>query len=429
VDIERIVSDGTDEAIASFVTHKALRPALVFCSSPERARDICIELIKISPAARGNAEVRSLASWVRQSFHQDWFASAAIERGIGIHTGRIPRSLAQLQIDLFDKGILDILVCTSSIIEGVNTVAKSVSIADSRIDRNPINYFTHENIKGRSGRMFRHFVGKVYLFHDPPPQDRTEIDLEYIDGDILPDAFIAGLDATDNPPLIARQQSLSSSIGLSPHVIREFSALTIPVLAGLAKGVNERIEAQRFGICWDGIPAWPRLKPTMELIWEHAKPRINGAPTAKSALRLLTIASIKKNVGLFIQEIADNERKGVDEGVDIALNFLKVMEYGLPLRLAALEAIIKDRWKDPRAQSVDYSSYIASMKSWFSIASASTYEEVGLPAQIIEKHNVEFKDRSLPEIVSEISDVADGEADEFIKMAEQMFLSRILPIT
>jgi len=167
----------------------------------------------------------------------------------------------------------------------------------------------------------------------------------------------------------------------------------------------------------------------MELIWEHAKPRINGAPTAKSALRLLTIASIKKNVGLFIQEVADNERRGVNEGVDIALNFLKIMEYGLTLRLAALEAIIKDLWKDSRAQSVDYSSYIASMKSWFSVASASTYEEVGLPTQIIEKYNINFKDKQISDILYEINDLASYETDEYIKNAERLFLSRILPIT
>lgn len=56
---------------------------------------------------------------------------------------------------------------------------------------------------------------------------------------------------------------------------------------------------------------------------------------------LLAIAERKKNVGAFIQEVATYERDGIDRGVDIALGFLKVMEYDLPLRLAALEAVIK----------------------------------------------------------------------------------------
>ncbi len=222
----------------------------------------------------------------------------------------MPRSLAQLQIDLFDRGILDILVCTSSIIEGVNTAAKSVSIADNQINRNPINFFTHENIKGRSGRMFRHFVGKVYLFHEPPSEQRTEVDLEYIYGDDLPDAFVAGIEEATEPPIIARQESISSAIGLSPHVIREFSSLSISTLSDLAKGVRARMDAQRFGICWDGMPPWPRLKSTIELIWECARPRTVSAPTSRSALRLLTIAAKQKNVGGFIKEIANDERTG-----------------------------------------------------------------------------------------------------------------------
>jgi hypothetical protein len=429
VDIERIKTDGSTASVASFVANEAIRPTLVFCSSPDRAREMCVELIKRLPVATDNVDASSLAEWTRQHFHEDWFASAAIERGIGIHTGRVPRALAQLEIELFDRGVLDVLVCTSSIIEGVNTAAKSVVIADRQIDRTPIDFFTHENIKGRSGRMFRHFVGKVYLFHDPPPQDRTEIDLEYVDGSALPDAFVAGLDAGEDPPLVARQQSLSSAIGLSSHVIREFSALSISNLESLVRGVRKRMEANRFGICWDGIPPWPRLKSTIELIWESARPRTTSAPTAPSALRLLTIAAKQKNVGAFIREVAINDRDGVNHGIDIALAFLKVMEYDLPLRLAALEAIIKDIWDDSRAQAVDYSRYISVIKSWFSVASASAFEEAGLPAQLVEKYASDARDETLSAIVSLIRDRLDDEPENLLTHAEHLFLSRVLPIT
>lgn len=428
VDIERIILDGSTGAIASFVAEKALRPTLVFCSSPDRARDMCLALIERMPIGKESADRISLSAWARQSFHDDWFAAAAIERGIGIHTGRMPRALAQLQIELFDRGALDILVCTSSIIEGVNTAAKSVAIADARIDRSPISYFTHENIKGRSGRMFRHFVGKVYLFHDPPPRDHTEVDLEYVDGTALPDGFIAGIDPSDDPPLVARQQSLSSTIGLSPFVIREFSALSLPVLESIVAGVEERIREQRFGICWNGIPQWPRLKSTIELIWQHARPRTYSAPTAGSALRLLTIAAKKRNVGAFIREVAVHERDGVDRGIDIALSFLKVMEYDLPLRLAALEAVIKDRWRDPKARSVDYSTYIAAMKSWFSVAPASAYEEIGLPAQLVEKYAPLAGEQPLQTMIELIDRQLVSASDDLVQRAERLFLSRVLPL-
>lgn len=428
VDVERIASDGSIDSVASFVAEKALRPALVFCSSPDRARDMCLALSERAPVLKESADTASIAGWVRQSFHQDWFAAAAIERGIGIHTGRMPRALAQLQIELFNRGVLDVLVCTSSIIEGVNTAAKSVTIADARIDRNPISYFTHENIKGRSGRMFRHFVGKVYLLHDPPAEGYTEVDLEYVDGSELPDVFVAGIDPTDEPPLVDRQKSLSSAIGLSPDVIREFSTLSLPVLESLVTGVDERIRAQRFGICWDGFPNWPRLRSTIQLIWQHARPRTHSVPTADSALRLLAIAAKKQNIGEFIREVATHERDGIDRGVDIALGFLKVMEYDLPLRLAALEAVIKDRWQDPRAQVVDYSAYITAMKSWFSVAPASAYEEIGLPAQLVEKYASDAGDQSLPTILEIIDRQLAPLSDDVSQRAERLFLSRVLPL-
>ncbi len=430
VDIERISSDGTAEAIASFVAAYALRPALVFCQSPDRAREMCLALAPKLPL-REDPQLVSLAEWVRQSFHEEWFAAEAIAKGVGIHTGRIPRALAQLQIHLFDNGLLDILVCTSSIIEGVNTAAKSVAIAGAKIDGSPIQFFTHENIKGRSGRMFRHFVGKVYLFHEPPPPGSKEVDLEYVSGDQVPDSFVAGVDANDSPALVARQQSISATLGLSPPVIREFSPLSIETLQGLVAGVDQRIAQQRFGICWNGIPSFPRLRSTIQLIWEFARPRAYSAPTAASALRLLTIAATRQNVGAFIHEVAQSDNKGVNIGVDIALSFLKVMEYDLPLRLAALEAVIRDRWKDERAQSTNYSAYLAAMSSWFSSGPASLYEEVGVPAQLMEKYAPNSGGRPVSDVVASIRqrlEATPAPTADISRQAERLFVDRVLPL-
>ena len=60
---------------------------------------------------------------------------------------------------------LKYLFCTSTIIEGVNTSAKNVVIFDNKKGLNLIDFFDYSNIKGRSGRMMEHYVGKVYNFN------------------------------------------------------------------------------------------------------------------------------------------------------------------------------------------------------------------------------------------------------------------------
>src|SRR5690606_5046603 len=80
----------------------------------------------------------------------------------------------------FNDGLLDILVCTSTLIEGVNTKAKHVVVFDNTIAQRKLDYFTFNNIKGRSGRMFRHFVGRVFLFADPPNEEYPEVDIPLV---------------------------------------------------------------------------------------------------------------------------------------------------------------------------------------------------------------------------------------------------------
>ena len=50
-------------------------------------------------------------------------------------------------------------------------------VLDKRIARSPYSYFTFANIRGRAGRMLKHFVGRVYVFHDPPPANLPIVDI------------------------------------------------------------------------------------------------------------------------------------------------------------------------------------------------------------------------------------------------------------
>ena len=101
-------------------------------------------------------------------------ATEAVTAGVGVHHGRIPRALASRFVVLFNNKTLPVLICTSTLIEGVNTAAKSVLIYDKRSTRN-YDFFTFSNIRGRAGRLGQHHVGQVYLFHKPPGQEEIEV--------------------------------------------------------------------------------------------------------------------------------------------------------------------------------------------------------------------------------------------------------------
>ena len=135
-----------------------------------------IEKLKDSYLSNGivrqeSALLDSFSQWLSKNYQPIWYLVDLVKKGIGMHNGRLHRSLAQIQVKLFEEreGIHD-LISTSSIIEGVNTEAKNVIIWKNKIGQRNLNFFTYKNIMGRSGRMFKHFVGNVFILDKTPKE-------------------------------------------------------------------------------------------------------------------------------------------------------------------------------------------------------------------------------------------------------------------
>lgn len=113
-------------------------------------------------------KLRDFECWLTEHYDRNWHLTNLVKRGCGIHNGQLHRSLSQIQVRLFeeDDGLKNI-VSTSSIIEGVNTLAENVVIWRNRNGRSKLNDFTYKNIIGRGGRMFKHFIGKIFILEEP----------------------------------------------------------------------------------------------------------------------------------------------------------------------------------------------------------------------------------------------------------------------
>ncbi len=96
---------------------------IIYCKSPTVAGVVARELIRLG---HGTPTVSHHIDWVSEEFDADWDYTVALKNGIGLHFGGLPRALQQYTADQFNAGKLRFLLCTSTIIEGVNTVAKNV---------------------------------------------------------------------------------------------------------------------------------------------------------------------------------------------------------------------------------------------------------------------------------------------------------------
>lgn len=170
-----------------------------------------------SYAPLGNSLLNSFGDWLAENYDPNWELTKLAPRGIGIHNGRLHRSISQIQIHLFEEPQgLNAMVSTSSIIEGVNTSAENVILWSNRNGSEKINDFTYRNIIGRGGRMFRHFIGKIFILEPPPDPTDTQLTLEYPDELVgLVDPSIHGIELSEaqNRLLHAYEEEIQRLVG------------------------------------------------------------------------------------------------------------------------------------------------------------------------------------------------------------------------
>ena len=128
----------------------------------------------------------SFSDWIRKNYGSDYTLSELIKNGVGVHNGRIHRALAQIQIHLFEElEGLHTLLTTSSLIEGVNTSAEVIILWNNKLSGFKLSSFEYKNIVGRAGRMFRNFVGRIYLLEEPPKLKETDLSYDLPEDSLL----------------------------------------------------------------------------------------------------------------------------------------------------------------------------------------------------------------------------------------------------
>ncbi len=148
-----------------------------------------------------NELLEMFADWLSKNYDFNWSLTKLVSREIGVHNGRLHRSLSQIQVKLFEEGTgIRNLISTSSIIEGVNTSAENVIIWRNRKGSAKLDDFTYKNIIGRGGRMFKHFIGKIYILEQPPEEGQTQLDIPF------PDEILGDLNETKYEGLLTKEQ-------------------------------------------------------------------------------------------------------------------------------------------------------------------------------------------------------------------------------
>lgn len=392
---EQVDVRGKDDPTARLLAlaKELAEPTLIFCSSPPRVNSIARAFLDAG-IGHDVPALKPCADWAGSHYHPDWIFGMALPRGIGIHHGKLPRSLAQYVVRAFNDGRLRFLICTSTLIEGVNTRAKNVIIFDNTIALQKIDYFTFNNIKGRSGRMFQHFIGHVYVFDDPPQPTLPFVDFPlFTQPATAPEALRIQLSDEDLSQKSKERLKRYSEQNILPiQVLRNNSSIEPADQIALAEAISRSASRAWPLLAWRGFPNWKQLRFVCELIWTHfvKRNKKNGVFSGKQlAFKASDLYRERTSTSRRVRnELSANQyaAKTPDEAVERVLDFDRSWAgFDLPRYLLGVSSIQAHVLSNLHLPIGDYSTYAAQLENLFKSPVIAALDEYGVPTQVAEK--------------------------------------------
>ncbi|MAN28261.1 MULTISPECIES: DEAD/DEAH box helicase [Mesonia] len=331
-----------------------------------------------------NELLEMFSDWLSKNYDVNWSLTKLISREIGVHNGRLHRSLSQIQVKLFEEenGIRN-LISTSSIIEGVNTSAENVIIWRNRKGIAKLDDFTYKNIIGRGGRMFKHFIGKIYILEQPPEEGQTQLDIPF------PDEILGDLDEPKYEGLLTKEQvaklklyneEMSELIGVqvyeelkSESVFQSSNSDLIKTIAiDLTKNPDE----------WNGLYYLNEFKPENwdRLLYKIIKLQPGNWDTGhKTFVEFIKIIAYnwRKSIPELLKELED-----YDVGIDDFFKLERNITYKFSALLQDLNSLQKRILK---SKSYDITRFMTLCSQAFLPKVVFQLEEYGLPRMISKK--------------------------------------------
>jgi superfamily II DNA/RNA helicase len=145
---------------------------LVYANGAAESEEVAELIEQLLPKTNSiDPELAELAELARKGVHPDFRLAPLVERGVAFHFGNMP-SLIRLEIErLFRAGKIRFLVCTSTLIEGVNLSCRTIVLRGPRKGMGhamePHDFW---NLAGRAGRWGDEFQGNIICID---PEDKN----------------------------------------------------------------------------------------------------------------------------------------------------------------------------------------------------------------------------------------------------------------
>lgn len=412
---------------------------VIYCKSPKRTSALMYRLLE-SGILETDDSNRDLSEWLSDSFHEDWSLVEGVRHGIAFHHAQLPRAVGSLLVDLFNDSKINILICTSTLIEGVNTNAKNIVIYDDCITRRTkLDMFTFNNISGRSGRMFEHFVGNVFIFGDRPQKELPFIDVPIVtQSDNASESLLLQLGSEVKAENMKKVSRFYDQDILPLSLLLKHQGIDPSKLIAFAVDLMENCGSWNKKMRWDGIyPNAEQLRHLSMILFNYFNISSMGGGTVRTEpqlfKRLIDVVNLVGDKELIRQDFkfwgGRNREYTIDDAVQSVFNFKKnLVSYNLPRLIYAISDIQEVIFNRFEYDFGDYKAFAVSLEHFYLPASVNALEEFGIPNQVARKVIRKLKVDDLDDIDAVIEGLSRFRLDSlsFLSEFERSFVRNAL---
>ena len=382
------ITAGDEMQHALDICGKLTDPTLIFCKSSASAYQLAEAMLQ-KGITSPDAVASEFADWLRQNYHPDWNLPKFLDGGIAVHHGALPRSVAYQVLRKFNDGAIRFLLCTSTIIEGVNTAAKNIIIYDNRIaNQKSFDLFTFNNIRGRAGRMFRYFVGRVFVLNYEPPNELPLVDIPSITQPAnAPESLLIQLERGDlSDQSVERLRYLHAQDILPIEIMQSNSGVDPGQQLNLASDIAQNLGKYHPSLSWTGYPSNEQLYTVSRLMFEFlmgGKGKDGVWTTNQLYGKMKSFLKVKTVEGLVRAEQEYRKDSTATDALESVLIFMRRwVEFHFPRYLMALDRIQRSVFIKAGKKPGDYSAFSTMTKQLFMPLACTLLEEYGLPFQV-----------------------------------------------
>ncbi|EPA3406605.1 DEAD/DEAH box helicase [Yersinia enterocolitica] len=161
--------------LSSLIKNIGSKPKnIIFSPTPDQARKTAIALYLRDESISKHALRDSLSDHIKNFVHSQYDLANTVKKSIAYHSGSLPLHIRSSIENAFIDGIIDHVVCTTTLMQGVNFPASNVIIRNPNlfIRRNnkrlqpKLSDYEFSNLRGRAGRLLKEFIGRTIVLNE-----------------------------------------------------------------------------------------------------------------------------------------------------------------------------------------------------------------------------------------------------------------------